>query len=187
MQKIMVQAMNVWEYFMRHKTELMYDIYPLAENEEFGVEISITEDDGCPQIVVTTDDFPCCEETVNTEADCCNVVSELYDKYLTGQFIEGTEDELLDQEDIISQREVELDDAMLCLLDAVMEDDASYVLHNNGVDLDSLCDDLKDCIIEYLVKKYNIKTIRRPMFLKDKKTGDKLFSEYPYEYLMSTE
>ena len=48
MQKITVNASDVWDYFQKHKEELEKSEHIIAENEEYGVEISITNEEGLP-------------------------------------------------------------------------------------------------------------------------------------------
>lgn len=187
MQNIIIEPFDMWKYFRQHKEELKTTVHTVAENDDYGVEITITEEHDMPLFVVTADDYQYAEERATSEADCKKIVEELYDKYLTEKFLEDEcyeEESLLDQEDMISERETELDDAIILLLDAIMEDDSTVVLQSNGVDLDALCDDLKDHILEYLARKHRMESIRRPMVLEDDETKEDFFTEYPYECMV---
>lgn len=184
--KIIVRAVDVWDYFQKNKTSIGEKEHIIAENEEFGVIISLTKDNESPCFIVTADDYQYAEERAISENDCKTVVSNLYDYYLTEKFLSGDdspneEDEsLLDQEDMITQREEELDEAVVLFLSTVMEDDICNIL---GEDTDSVCEDFKDHALEYLYRKHEISP-RRPMILEDEETKEDFFEEYPYESMI---
>lgn len=184
MQKITVQAADMWDYFKKHKEELGKTAHVVAENDEYGVIITVTAEHDMPFFVVTADDYQYEEESAVSAEDCIKIVTELYDTYLTDKFLNAESDSLLEQEDMISERETELDDAIILLLDAIVEDDSTMVLQSNGTDLDELCEDLKDHILEYLARKYDMTSIRRPMILEDDETDEEFFTEYPYECMV---
>jgi len=148
MQKIIISAGDVWGYFQKHKEELQKTEHIIAENEEFGVEISLSAENGLPCFVVTADNYQYDEERAVSESDCKETVEKLYDNYLTTNFVddEVPEDSRLDQEDMISERELELDEAISLLLDTVLEEDAVMFF---GTETDEICEDLKDHILEY--------------------------------------
>lgn len=180
MQKITVAASEVWDYFQKHKAELEKSEHTIAENEEYGVEISITNEEGLPCFMVTADGYQYAEERAISANDCKETVETLYGDYLTEKFVDGADDESrLDQEDMIAERELELDDAVSMLLDTVIEEDVAMFL---GPEADEICEDIKDHILEYLYRKHGIST-RRPMVLEDTETGEDFFEEYPYEHM----
>lgn len=182
MQKIIISAGDVWDYFQKHKEELRKTEHIIAENEEFGVEISLSAENGLPCFVVTADNYQYDEERAISESDCKETVEKLYDDYLTNNFVddEVLEDSRLDQEDMISERELELDEAISLLLDTVLEEDAVMFF---GTETDEICEDLKDHILEYLYRKHGI-SVRRPMVLEDTETGEEFFEEYPYDSMV---
>lgn len=180
MQKITVAAGEVWGYFQKHKAELEKSEHIIAENEEYGVEISITNEEGLPCFMVTADGYQYAEERAISANDCKETVETLYENFLTEKFVDGADDESrLDQEDMIAERELELDDAVSMLLDTVIEEDVSMFL---GPEADDICEDIKDHILEYLYRKHGIST-RRPMVLEDTETGEDFLEEYPYEHM----
>lgn len=180
--KIIVRAVDVWDYFQKNKTSIGEKEHIIAENKEFGVVISLTKEDDLPCFIVTADDYQYAEEKAVSENDCKTTVSNLYDYYLTEKFLSGDdssdeEDEsLLDQEDMISAREEELDEAVVLFLDTIMEDDICNIL---GDETDEVCEDVKDHILEYLYRKHRLSP-RRPMVLEDEDTKEDFFEEYPY-------
>lgn len=184
MQKIIVRAIDVWGYFQKNKTSLEKTEYTIAENEEFGVVISLSSENGNPCFVVTADDYQYAEERATSENECQTIVNKLYESYLTGNFLnddipdeEDSETEsLLDQKDMISEREEELDVAVIAFLEIVIEGDISEFL---GEETDEVCEDVKDHILEYLYRKHGISP-RRPMVLEDEETKEDFFEEYPY-------
>lgn len=87
MQKIIISAGDVWGYFQKHKEELQKTEHIIAENEEFGVEISLSAENGLPCFVVTADNY-ICEERAVSESDCKETDEKLYDNYLTNNFVD---------------------------------------------------------------------------------------------------
>ena len=81
-EKIVIEASDVWEYFDEFGTELSSAMHRIAENEEYGIEIFLTEERGFPCIVVEGDGMSLYEETIMNKADCESSVKEIYDTYL---------------------------------------------------------------------------------------------------------
>ena len=179
MQNIIISASDTWGYFQKHKKELKTTEHIIAENEEYGVVITITEEKGIPCFIVTSDDYQYADEVAISESDCTKTVEELYDEYLTGRFI-MSEDSAFDIEDAISEREAELDDAIINLIDVAMELESTEYL---GLECDEICADVKDHILEYLYRKHGIST-RRPMMLEDEDDKEEFYAEYPYECMV---
>lgn len=181
MQKITVDASEVWDYFQKHKAELEKSEHTIAENEEYGVEISITNEEGLPCFMVTADGYQYAEERAVSANDCKETVETLYENFLTEKFVDGAEDESrLDQEDMIAERELELDDAFTMLLDTLIEDDLGLFF---GAEEDEILEDIKDHTLEYLYRKHGI-SVRRPMVLEDEENGEDFFEEYPYDSMV---
>lgn len=178
MQKITVNASDVWNYFQEHKEELEGTEHIIAENEEYGVEISLSAEHDLPCFIVTADGYQYAEERAVSASDCKETVEMLYKYYLTESFVDGErcEESRLDQEDEIAERELELDDAFTMLLDTLIEGDLGLYF---GEEVDDILEDIKDHTIEYLYRKHGI-SIRRPMVLEDEENGEDFFEEYPY-------
>lgn len=184
MQNIIISAVDMWAYFKDNEKELKTTEHLIAENDEYGVEIYLTEQQDKPCFTVTADGYEYEEESAVSEADCRKTIEALYDKYLTEKFLEVEPVEsLLDQEDMIAEREMELDDAIMLMLDTIVEEDAAILLSCNTNNLDEICDDIKDHMLEYIARKHGIE-IRRPMILEDDETGEDFFTEYPYECMV---
>lgn len=179
MEKIIVEASNVWDYFQKHKTELEKAEYIIAENDDYGVNITLSSERGFPCFVVTADNYQYAEECASSKNECGETARKLYDFYLTDKILEDENLNLIDREEVISERELELDEAIITLLDVILEDNAVALM---GVDVDEICEDLKENILEYLYREHNIST-RRPMILEDEDTGEEFFEEYPYEHM----
>lgn len=181
MQKITVAASEVWDYFQKHKAELEKLEHTIAENEEYGVEISITNEEGLPCFMVTADGYQYAEERAVSANDCKETVETLYENFLTEKFVDGAEDtSRLDQEDMIAERELELDDAFTMLLDTLIEEDLGLFF---GAEADDILEDIKDHTLEYLYRKHGI-SVRRPMVLEDEETNEDFFEEYPYDSMV---
>jgi hypothetical protein len=185
MEKIIVEASDAWKYFNEHKNALKTNLCLIASNEEYGVEIYITEVIGTPFFSVTADGYQLTEKEANTEEECTEIVQELYDKYLTGKFIDDEDlpfdeiEDTLSEEDLISERETELDDAVMFLVNTAV-DNEDPVLYSDKYD--DIVEDVKEHVLEYLSRKHDL-TIRRPMFLEDE-DGEEFYDEYPYECMI---
>ena len=182
MQKITVDASEVWDYFQKHKKELEGTEHIIAENEEYGVEISLSAEHDLPCFIVTADGYQYAEERAVSASDCKETVEMLYEYYLTESFVdgEGCEESRLDQEDEIAERELELDDAFTMLLDTLIEEDLGLFF---GAEADDIIEDIKDHTLEYLYRKHGI-SVRRPMVLEDEENGEDFFEEYPYDSMV---
>ena len=73
MQKITVDASEVWDYFQKHKKELEGTEHIIAENEEYGVEISLSAEHDLPCFIVTADGYQYAEERAVSGILCCGM------------------------------------------------------------------------------------------------------------------
>ena len=187
MENIIVEISDVWQYFNDHTNALKSNLCLIASNKEYGVEIYITEMMDSPFFSVTADGYQLTEDSATTEDECKEAVQNLYDKYLTGKFIDDEnlpfdelpEDDMssIETEDIIYERETELDDAVMFLIsmatESTVDDSVSSEVY------DDIVQDAKEHFLEYLARKHDLK-IYRPMMLEDE-NGEEFFDEYPYE------
>lgn len=176
--RIIVEASDVWEYFNEHKKELFTQSKMIADNQEYGVEIFLTEDDDLPLITVTMDSDECDSEAVVSARDCFDTVKKFYDGYLTNNVMDivmGKDDELTASEEleVIDEREMEIDDAIYALLDTLVPN-----MFDIEDDPDGLYEDLKDLICEWLYTERGI-SVYRPMYLEDESGNDEFF-KFPY-------
>ncbi len=176
--RIIVEASDVWDYFMEHKSDLVSSIRMIAENQEYGIEIFLTKDDDLPLITVTADDDEIWSEAVVSRNDCASTVKEIYDTYLSQEVMNvlmGENDGHTAAEEMeeIDEREMELDDAIYGCLMAIAPN-----LFDIADDPDELCEDLKDHICEYLYTQHGI-SVYRPMYLETEDGTDE-FVEFPY-------
>lgn len=184
---VILKPKEVWEYFNENIDDLKEKMHLIAEHTEYGVEIYITEVDELPKVIAFADDVQYDEEMIVSENDCKDTITRFYDTFLTEKFIELlSEAEILEQlstEDIIAERETELDDAV---------SDFLYVALNGVVDTDfdgdfeKVCRDIKEHFLEYLARDQKLK-VYRPMILEDEETGEDFYEEYPYECLVYDE
>lgn len=174
---------DVWEYFQCVKDDLKSHMHQIADNYEYGVEIFLSEDSGFPNIVVVVDDEQVYDETVINAHDCQITVEEIYDKYLTSKAIDylsndGEMDEesaFFNVDDIIYERECDLDGAVFNFVKTVVQSD--YI--NYIPDIDDVIDDLKEHFLEYMFRKHGLR-IYRPMIL-EYEDGEEALVKYPYE------
>lgn len=176
--RVILESNDVWEYFTEHKEELFNSMKMIAENQEYGIEIYLTENDGLPVVMVSVDGEEIAEEAAVSTNDCAYTVKEIYDKYLSKNVISilmGEEEEytIAEELEIIDDREAELDNAVYECLMAFAPDLLDIV-----EDPDETCEDLKDHLCEYLYKKHDI-SVYRPMYLENDEGTDEFF-EYPY-------
>lgn len=182
-QNIIIKTSDVWSYFNRNRAELETTMMVIAENPEYGVIIYLSSEDDLPMFTVTADGYTCKEETAVSANKCREIAQRLYEEYLTEKFLNlelfnsDYDESLLDIEDRISERELELDDVISLLISTAIDEDYDIL----GSDLDDICEDIKDHILEYMARKHGL-AVRRPMILEDE-NGEEFFEEYPYEYM----
>lgn len=182
--KITVLAPDVWGYFQENKADLESHMHQIATNPEYGVEIFVTEDSDLPSIVVTADDVQLYKEIAVNERDCKETVEKIYDDYLTSKVVtllSGSEDiddylTALDIDDMIEERESELDTAIYELVLTAMQ--GSYY-DDYTSDFDDILEDCKEHFLEYMARKHGL-PIYRPMIL-EYDDGTEEMSEFPYE------
>lgn len=169
---------RVWAYYTQHKTELAYSEKIIADNPEYGIEITMTSfGKGCCTIIVTADDTPIREEEVDS-TDCRAVVTELYDEYLTPSAIDSLDTGANIEADELSDmhvREIELDEAIVAFVEAATDS------FNPSLSAEAIRD-LKEHFLEYLWEKHRISPYR-PMYLEDE-NGVKFYDEFPYECMV---
>lgn len=188
-EEILVKADEVWDYFQQNKLRLANKMHCIAKNEEYGIEIFLTEDAGFPAIYIENDSITIYENTIYNESKCNEVMKEIYDDYLTDRVVSllanssndndvyiETEEELNEME--IAAREEEISEAVQYCLDVI--------LGGKGIidyfdEIDEICEDVKDLLCEYLYCKWGIEPYR-PMYV-EFEDGTESFEEYPYEFL----
>ena len=188
MSEVMVLKPNeVWKYAMEHFSWIKDAPFVIGNNEESGIEITLSVDEEYPVIIVTSDDEEVDYEVVKSSADCEATVSEIYDTWLPTGTASNTlvKDELDDDEpdyeseirekESIDQREMELDECIDWILSEIAPE---YLEELVSVTVDEVFSDLKDMICEYLYKKCGI-SVYRPMYLENEHGVDEYY-EYPY-------
>ena len=179
---INVQPRNVWALYQSEQVALRTKLKLIASNEEFGVEIYLTNTDERPNIVVCMDDVEVFSEFADNEEDLAELASDVYDEYLTSSVMNHLDDcydepgSYADDEQFdIDMRENELD----CLVYDFITGVLGYELSDYGPESTDIMDDCKEHFLEYMARKWEI-PICRPMYLEDEQ-GETFFEEYPYE------
>lgn len=187
---IYVTPEDIWDYYEDNKKDLEKCMHKIAENKEFGVIVYLTDDYGFPGIIVEADDKTVYTDFVATPKDCADVVSEVYENFLSYKAVQTLanidivhdDDEpevtLPDLEDEIEERELEIEDALWAFLDDVLGGDATLEIMTG----DEMFEDIKEHFLEYLARVHGL-PVRRPMFLTDE-NGEDFFEEYPYEHMI---
>lgn len=194
---ISVSACDVWDYFQKNKGELKNTMHMIAENKEFGVEIYVTEEYDKPNIIVNADDVQVRSVTAIDEQDCYNLVSDIYNDYLTERALSslgyddddddydgyrsvyygGTYEEEREEELNIEDRESELSYALRDFLDVVMMG-SEYEGTGKAYLIEEDC---LDHFIEYIARKHKV-DVYRPMYIQYE--GEEAeYCEYPYDEL----
>lgn len=179
--RIKVRASDVWDYAIDHEKELRNSFTVIADNLDYGIEVFLTilEDDN-PYITVCADDNEIYSEEVFTPGDCDSTIEEIYDRFLTDCvvdfFTELDNNEVNEQFDMIEERELDLNEAVLAMFTTFADNFVDLV-----DDVDKVVDDMKDYVAEYLYEKHGL-SIYRPMFLEDE-DGNEEFTEFPYPEL----
>lgn len=178
--KIIVNATAVWDYCIDHEEELRNSFALIASNLEYGIEIFLTLEEDTPYITVCADDNEVYSEEVFTPSDCDSTVTEIYDRFLTDCvvdfFAELDDGGVNEKLDMIAERELDLDEAVLAMFTTFAENFVDLVQ-----DADKVVEDMKDYIAEYLYNEHGL-SIYRPMFLEDE-DGNEEFTEFPYPEL----
>lgn len=177
--KIHVDAKCVWDTYLDNMEKLQHQFIQIAENQEFGVSVELTASKNCGIVMVMVDNDCISETEIYERTESERVVSDIYDKFITGDVMSNLMDAEYEnkngvsQDDMIDERELDLDDAIYDMLSVFLDNDAS--LKGNG---DKIVSCMKDTIAETLYKKFNI-SIYRPMHLVDE-DGNESFEEFPY-------
>ena len=188
MEVIDVQASEIWEYFEENKFRLKDHMHRIAKNDEYGVEIYLTNDDGNPSFLIAADGTEIYSVTAVDQKSCESLVKEIYDNYLTYKLFE----KLSEDKDSKDDEEEELTQEQLEAMEIEFrEDDMNYAvkdmldvfLGGGGVadyfdNVDDICEELKDIICELLYCKYRIEPYR-PSYV-EYDDGTVKYEEYPY-------
>lgn len=137
-----------------------------------------------PLVILRSSKNASYEETAVNAHDCQKTVEKIYDDYLTSKVIasllggDDDSDDLtaLDIEDMIDERESELDAAVY---EFVMTAIQGAYFDDYTSDFDDICEDLKEHFLEYMARKHGL-PVYRPMML-EYEDGTEEMSEYPYE------
>ena len=176
--QIHVTPEEMWRFFKCNRSRLEKSQIKVAEDENAGITVYLTEECGYPGFYVYTEDGDCVyEEMAVNSSDCEFVASEIFDEYLSVK-ITTSDGKMISRkqaEDLIYEKEDALYLALVDFLDVILgvdyrtktltEDDVNKVL---------------DHIAEYLSSEMDL-AIDRPMILNDETTGEDVFYRFPYE------
>ena len=191
---IYIPVEEVWPFFQQHKKQLEKRMYAVAENEDTGYIIYLTEDKGCPLFSVCEGERePEYEEGAVNANDCVNTVKKLCVRYLLPVMVidrptEDGEDEdeeeegsyvltRQDAEDEQYEREDALRDALCIFLDEVCQlDKNTDFIDEFG---EEMIDGILDGVLEWLATECGFE-VYRPRIIFDDDIGADVFVEYPY-------
>lgn len=169
---------EIYQYWQTHLGSLEYAPYKVAEHTRREVEVYISVPAGKTDELTFTiikGGIACAEYVAYTKEDVEFIFEEIEVEELsdisdpsvalkTGEY----------DEDIVTEREAELDDALLDMIDVFCEEDNPR-LNNEQLD------EFKDIICAIFKKKYGA-SVYRPMLLEDE-NGREYMSNFPYEDL----
>lgn len=181
--KIHVKPEDVWKFYNRNASQLAEEMVSIAENEDTGTNVYLTEDNDSPQLVVTdNNDKVVHEEYLVSHRDAEHSAKKIYEKYMVPIDVGGDEEDdeeitRSDMEDAIYEREDEILMAFEDFLEVLMEADRDILYDGYH---DKQFDDLLNKVVRTIAVDAGIR-VRRPMFLVDERTGLEVYTEYPYE------
>ena len=179
MVEITVKPEDAWDFFKDQAKTLVHSYIPIAQADG-GVTILMgVEYSGMPNIIVMVEGDVVMEELATGKEDLADTLEYVYSVYANDRgYATGLSDEPeFDEEDVIEDRERELDMAFDALLEIVVEHQYDLMMTYEDV-----IEDLKDLVCERLARKYNL-DIYRPMILVDE-DGEEFFEEYPYSVMI---
>lgn len=194
---IHIEPEEIWQFFQKNKKRLKKEMVLIAENEDTGYALYLTEEDGLPLFSVCKDDNdPEYEEGAINEKDCTDTAKQCCVKYLRPVVVhskkyasspEYEDDDYWcdtpskkEQDELIENRELELLFAMGDFLMAATNDntcaDGSDYVDTYGADLVM---DVLDYFLQTLAEDYGL-LVYRPTMVDDDDTGEEVLVEYPY-------
>lgn len=208
MENIVLSPMEVWAYAKDHRSELEAQGKRIAFDPETNTEIQIAVDAGMLMIFVYRNGQEEYYEELLNCIDAAETVGRMYTTYIYGakqpgptskpeidskpaadvepepeepesDEIESDEPELDEEaEDLIEERELELDDAAYDFLLVACGESLSI----SSRETQEILEDIKDTVLPMLYKKHGIETYR-PMYLIDD-DGNEELSLYPYAEIL---
>lgn len=181
--KIHVKPEEVWNFYQRNAEQLAEQMVSIAENEDTGMNVYLTEDSDTPQLVVTdNNDKVVHEEYLVSQRDAEHSAKKIYEKYVVPVDASSDEDDdeeitRSDMEDAIYEREDEILMAFEDFLEVLMEESRDILYDGYH---DKQFDDLLNKVVRLIATESPVR-VRRPMFLTDEATGLEVYAEYPYE------
>lgn len=176
---IIVPPEEIWDFFIENKKKLSDTMMLVAENNELGTDIYMTETDGTLTLVidsvnVNTEEFP-----IKKRDDAVVVTSNVYELYLTDKILTVMSEEDEDaREYAISEQEDNLTMLTTDYLENILGSDPVIFMDN----FSDIIEDCKEHFLEYMHRKHKL-NIYRPMILEDEK-GETFFEEYPYDCMV---
>jgi len=180
--KIFVSPKDLWDYFDKNRLHLLSVMEPVAQNSDFDVIIYVSNDRGLPLLTIESSNVDSVGFPIESKNTCEAVASKVYELYLTEQIVSvmmeeiESETEELDIEDVIAEREADIDSFFERLIDDLfgVASGCDTVVNQDVIN------DCKEHLLEYLYRKHGL-SVYRPMELED---DEGVFVEdYPYEYM----
>lgn len=175
---------DVWGYYRSHVEELKEKTKVVAYNLDFDTEIHICDGNGVLDVYVYLDNQEVVTEEALNAAETERLMTELYDTYIydAENFVKSRalQMETDEEEELIEERELELDDAAYEFLVSILGESFSI----SSKDTQEMLENLKDCVCPMLYEKHGI-NVYRPMYIADE-DGKEEFCLYPYSEITCT-
>lgn len=194
MQRISIQAADVWAYWQKNRQVLRTKPRDIAENQDCGIVIELSTSGDYPEITVFADDDEIERILAYGPADCNAAVLEAYEDYITGnaqtklaayyKFHEDEQDAEEEEETAEYARKCQIDDREEELKTAVYDLLTTVFTDTDIPELDAVTDEATEILLRVLYQKYKY-PIYRPMVLED--DAGEFFVEYPYEHMVFEE
>lgn len=166
---IFYEPNEIWKRIQQNPAK--DEIFVVAENAV--TQIGVIKEDGYVGFIVTTDYKEPFETEIEGEEDCESTAESLIQTYIHDEMTER----LYDIEDRESDLNVLFED-LLCNITKKI-----FFAEGGGKAQDEMVSKIKEKFLEDIYKEYGLNPYR-PMFLVNEETGEEIYTEYPYEYLI---
>lgn len=190
---IYVHPLDIVEYYQKNKLRLMEYEHKIAESPEEDISMYIV-DDGFPIINVYIGDTVISENEADEDSLMAIYQNLLEEWGMTDDEIVSIDDDEygddtppddepdeLDQQEMIEEREDQLNDMVMSMIFDILGDDIDEVTE---VEVEDAAVLVKEAVCDILARRFKL-PVYRPMFLRTA-AGERFFAKYPYPQMIST-
>lgn len=190
---IYVHPLDIVEYYQKNKLRLMEYEHKICESPEEDLSMYIV-DDGFPIINVYLGDTVISENEADEDSLMAVYQSLLEEWGMTDDEIVSIDDDEygddtppddepdeLDQQEMIEEREDQLNDVIMSMIFDILGDDIDEVTE---VEVEDAAVLVKEAVCDILARRFKL-PVYRPMFLRTA-AGERFFTKYPYPQMIAT-